>query len=228
MCASGGVAGAQNEYRAPAAFDFLVDVFFLFDIVLNFRTAYYFESLLVASPSAIARHYLRTWFPVDFLSSVPLDWFVDGGPAVFTDLGSGGAAGSPATQFTTLLRVFKVLKLLKLLRIARLLRYFARWEEHLAMFNSHTLRLFKVVVMLMIFAHWNACSQFYLGTFDTTTDANDTCGCAVSTHCGAIHRDVWMCRADIMDLHSMEKWSWSFFVTPRPTRMEAMQGEVVL
>ena len=103
---------------------------------------------------------------------------------------------------------WQVLKLLKLLRIARLLRYFARWEEHLALFNSHTLRLLKVIMMVVIFAHWNACIQFYLGTYDTTEIVEDTCSCAVSEHCGVIHKDVWMCRANIMDLSPEQKWSW--------------------
>ena len=104
-----------------------------------------------------------------------------------------------------------MLKLLKLLRIARLLRYFSRWEEHLGMFNSHTLRLCKVILMLTIFVHWVACIQFYLSTYDTTDVLEEACVCAVSAHCGAVHKDVWICRAEIMDLPDMQKWSWSVF-----------------
>ena len=30
---------------------------------------------LLRHPKAIARHYLHTWFFVDFLGSFPVDWF---------------------------------------------------------------------------------------------------------------------------------------------------------
>ena len=54
------MAFVETEDRVSAAFDFLVDVFFLFDIGLNFRTAYYVDSELHASPRDIARYALRT------------------------------------------------------------------------------------------------------------------------------------------------------------------------
>jgi len=148
------------------------------------------------------------------ISSIPLDWFTDGGPAIFHDEGSGESGpGNGAAQITTLLRVFKVLKLLKLLRLARVLRYVSRWEEHLGMFNSHTMRLMKVLLMVAIFVHWVACIQFYLSTYDTTDVFEDACPCLESIHCGIIHKDVWMCRANIIDLPDMQKWSWSVYHT---------------
>jgi hypothetical protein len=53
-------------------FDACVDVYFLSDIIVSFRTAYY-NSLgeLVVQPDAIRRNYLRTWFPIDASSCFP-------------------------------------------------------------------------------------------------------------------------------------------------------------
>jgi len=31
---------------------------------------------IIMEPIAIARHYLRTWFLVDFISSIPLDYII--------------------------------------------------------------------------------------------------------------------------------------------------------
>lgn len=42
-------------------FDWVVDVFFYLDVVLNFRTGYYQEETLVLSPRRIANNYLRGW-----------------------------------------------------------------------------------------------------------------------------------------------------------------------
>ena len=59
---------------AGDAFDIVVDVFFFIDILVNFRTAYVDEEGNVQTvPEEIAIHYLKTWFTVDFFSTVPID-----------------------------------------------------------------------------------------------------------------------------------------------------------
>ena len=52
-----------------------------------------------------------------------------------------------------------MVKLLRLLRIARLFRYLAKFEEHFIQFNSSTLRMAKLSLLLLIFSHWNGCCQ---------------------------------------------------------------------
>ena len=45
-----------------------IDVFFILDLLLNFRTAYVLEDGLVEdSPKYIAAHYLKTWFSLILL-----------------------------------------------------------------------------------------------------------------------------------------------------------------
>lgn len=52
--------------------DCLVDAFFFVDIVLNFHTSYYGEDGVVISDlKQIRRHYLRTWFFLDLITSLP-------------------------------------------------------------------------------------------------------------------------------------------------------------
>ena len=67
---------------------------------------------------------------------------------------NGGSAEGYETLL--LLRILKVVRLLRLLRIARLYRYFTRWEEHFAFFNSNVLRLVKVFAIMAFFSHWSA------------------------------------------------------------------------
>jgi hypothetical protein len=50
----------------------IVDSFFIADVGLNFRTAYYDENRLRESrPAYIAKNYLRGWFPIDLVSCLP-------------------------------------------------------------------------------------------------------------------------------------------------------------
>lgn len=52
--------------------DFLVDLFFFADIVVNFHTSYIGEDGEVITDLRQIRHnYLRTWFVLDLVSSLP-------------------------------------------------------------------------------------------------------------------------------------------------------------
>ena len=53
--------------------DWVIDLTFALDIALNFRMAYMNAHVLVTSPSLMAAHYLKGWFTVDLLSTVPFD-----------------------------------------------------------------------------------------------------------------------------------------------------------
>ena len=43
------------------------------DLSINFRTAYKEGGLLVIDPDLIKQRYMRTWFILDFVSSIPFD-----------------------------------------------------------------------------------------------------------------------------------------------------------
>ena len=65
--------------------DFLVDVFFFVDIVLNFHTSYVGEDgEVITDLKQIRRYYLKTWFVLDLVTSLPygLLSFVDSNNAV--------------------------------------------------------------------------------------------------------------------------------------------------
>ena len=58
---------------AQRGWDVLVDVLFMVDIALNFRTGYHDRAkILVLEPRAVVRRYLSTWFPLDLVSSFPV------------------------------------------------------------------------------------------------------------------------------------------------------------
>lgn len=57
-------------------YEFLMDIFFMVDIALNFVTGYYKKGNLIMKRGPIMRHYLRTWFIIDFIATIPYSWFV--------------------------------------------------------------------------------------------------------------------------------------------------------
>ena len=54
------------------AFDWVVDILFMFDIFVNFMTALECQDgTLNTSPKAIAANYLKSWFFFDLMSVLP-------------------------------------------------------------------------------------------------------------------------------------------------------------
>ena len=110
-------------------FNVISDALFLFDIVVNFRTGVlrndYIDEIIL-EPRLIAMHYIKTWFIVDLLSSIPVDYIF-----LFVDTGdhAGGYTIARTGRAIKVLRLVKLLSLLRLLRLSRLVRYVHQWEE---------------------------------------------------------------------------------------------------
>eukprot|EP01048_Picozoa_sp_COSAG05_P025934 COSAG05_NODE_6834_length_894_cov_1.275472_1_plen_227_part_01 len=113
-------------------FDLFVDIYFISDVFVSLRTAYYDgRGMLVVSPAAIRRHYMFAppyWFFVDVLACFPgnyIEWVAQAKGWVETD------EASSSGRANKLLRMLRLLRLLKLLRLARINRLVARYEEEL-------------------------------------------------------------------------------------------------
>jgi Ion transport protein len=64
----------------------VIDVLFALDVCITFRTAYINDqSVMVRDGGKIVKNYVKTWFPIDLLASLPLD-------SIVLLFGSGGNA----------------------------------------------------------------------------------------------------------------------------------------
>lgn len=71
---------------------------------------------------AIRQKYLKTWFLVDFVSSIPVDY-------IFLMVDSLDSEVYRTARALRIVRFTKILSLLRLLRLSRLIRYIHQWEE---------------------------------------------------------------------------------------------------
>ncbi|XP_076229951.1 potassium voltage-gated channel seizure isoform X3 [Nomia melanderi] len=127
--------------------DFIVDVTFIVDIIINFRTTFVNRNdEVVSHPAKIAVHYLRGWFVIDLVAAIPFDLFLVGSD---TD-----ELGLDKDETTTLIGLLKTARLLRLVRVARKID---RYSEYGA----------AVLLLLMatfaLFAHWLACVWYAIG-----------------------------------------------------------------
>ena len=129
--------------------DRFVDVFFVFDIVLNFVTGYAHKgnSKVVLDPKKIARQYARSWFVPDLIASFPFDII------------AAGTSNSEAYRSTKFVRILKLLRLVKLFRIMRLNRILHRLERKMSI-KYGIWQVMKFAVVVLCLAHWLACAWY--------------------------------------------------------------------
>ncbi|CAH8461120.1 unnamed protein product [Schistosoma turkestanicum] len=132
-----------SEESIYFAVEHIVDTIFFIDIVLNFHTTFVGPSgAVISDPVLIRLNYLKGWFVVDLISSLPF-----GILAIFSD-------------HTTLVNLSSILKLARLLRLCRVLRKLDQYLEYVASI------LLIMLFCFILLAHWLACVWYLIGMHD--------------------------------------------------------------
>ncbi|XP_028291102.1 voltage-gated inwardly rectifying potassium channel KCNH7 [Gouania willdenowi] len=123
--------------------DLMVDIMFIIDILINFRTTYVnHNEEVVSNPAKIAIHYFKGWFLIDMVAAIPFDLLI---------------FGSGSDETTTLIGLLKTARLLRLVRVARKLD---RYSEY----GAAVLMLLMCIFALI--AHWLACIWYAIGNVE--------------------------------------------------------------
>uniref|UniRef100_A0A3B1J8R7 Potassium voltage-gated channel subfamily H member 7 n=2 Tax=Astyanax mexicanus TaxID=7994 RepID=A0A3B1J8R7_ASTMX len=127
--------------------DLMVDIMFIIDILINFRTTYVnANEEVVSHPGKIAVHYFKGWFLIDMVAAIPFDLLI---------------FGSGTDETTTLIGLLKTARLLRLVRVARKLD---RYSEY----GAAVLMLLMCIFALI--AHWLACIWYAIGNMEKPDD----------------------------------------------------------
>ncbi|CAH3126003.1 unnamed protein product [Pocillopora meandrina] len=118
--------------------DYLSDIIYIVDMVIQFKTGFMERGLLVRDPKQLHRNYTKKIiFKLDCLSIIPLDLF-------YFEVG----INSVALRFNRLLRLHRLLELRATI-------------ETISRFPNF-LRLCSLIAMVLLIFHWNACFYFLL------------------------------------------------------------------
>ncbi|XP_068205685.1 potassium voltage-gated channel unc-103 isoform X8 [Palaemon carinicauda] len=148
----------HDQYDSPIVYiDLIVDIMFMVDIVINFRTTYVnHNDEVVSHPGKIALHYLRGWFLIDVVAAIPFDLLLvtDSEPHATASTERDLEQEADDEKTTTLIGLLKTARLLRLVRVARKID---RYSEYGA----------AVLLLLMatfaLIAHWLACIWYAIG-----------------------------------------------------------------
>uniref|UniRef100_A0A674NVA7 Voltage-gated delayed rectifier potassium channel KCNH4 n=1 Tax=Takifugu rubripes TaxID=31033 RepID=A0A674NVA7_TAKRU len=131
--------------RSTIVSDIVVEMLFILDIILNFRTTYVSQSGQVVYESrSICIHYVRTWFFVDLVAALPFDLLY-----AFN---------------ITVTSLVHLLKTVRLLRLLRLLQKLDRYSQYSAMVLTLLMSMFALL------AHWMACIWYMIGRKEIETN----------------------------------------------------------
>uniref|UniRef100_A0A8C6UA27 Voltage-gated delayed rectifier potassium channel KCNH4 n=1 Tax=Neogobius melanostomus TaxID=47308 RepID=A0A8C6UA27_9GOBI len=131
--------GNTNVPRSPPSVsDILVEILFILDIVLNFRTTFVSTSgQVVYDARSICVHYVTTWLFVDLIAALPFDLLYAFNVSVYFGV--------------------NLLKTVRLLRLLRLLQKLERYSQYSAVVLTLLMSMFGLL------AHWMACVWYFIG-----------------------------------------------------------------
>ncbi|XP_019721369.1 potassium voltage-gated channel subfamily H member 4 [Hippocampus comes] len=130
--------------RSTIVSDIAVEMLFITDIILNFRTTFVSQSGQVVYQSrSICIHYATTWFFVDLVAALPFDLLY-----AFN---------------ITVTSLVHLLKTVRLLRLLRLLQKLDRYSQYSAMVLTLLMSVFALL------AHWMACIWYMIGRKELDT-----------------------------------------------------------
>ncbi|XP_078036945.1 hyperpolarization activated cyclic nucleotide gated potassium channel Ih [Augochlora pura] len=205
------------------AFNCLSDTIFLIDIVVNFRTGIMQQDnaeQVILDPKLIAKHYLRTWFFLDLISSIPLDYIF----LIFNQTTKRIAR----TRFRMGLqiplyqqperhyerratppqpdRTSKILQNLQKKRTERRGRLssdnmskkksgFSKSDLIFKFLNmaSVFMRIFNLICMMLLIGHWSGCLQFLVPMLQ------------------GFPSNSWVAINELQDSFWLEQYSWALF-----------------
>ncbi len=135
----------------------------------------------------IVKHYLRTYFIIDLIATVPIDKILE---LILDDSPVHGL--NKAGKLSKLPRLMKILRITKLLKVLRLYR-FKKWIRDIQLNYSihHGLtRLLNIVLVVLGATHIVACLWHAIGV---KMDVEGAQGCQDGFEEG------WVCREDMVD-----------------------------
>ena len=137
-----------NMFQDLVDFEIATDMMFMTDIFLNFHTAYMDRGNMIFDHKKIATHYLKTWFTLDLISSIPYD--------LIDIVQPNASVNSPIFKLFTLLRFIKVLRALRFFKVFRIFRRFKAVLQ-ISQKARGPLQLIKLLFIVLFLAHWLAC-----------------------------------------------------------------------
>ena len=152
-----------NSVDALTTISYVIDSFFIVDMLLSFNTGYYSKGNLVKDRGRIARHYLRRLFWLDLVATVPIHWFIEGvNEDVSIFLTTDDDDDDRVRKFICIARAIRLIRIFKLSRILSKLEHYI----HISRSLNGIFGFFKLAIIILFCGHWAACLWHLVALID--------------------------------------------------------------
>ncbi|TMW57004.1 hypothetical protein Poli38472_002929 [Pythium oligandrum] len=111
------------------------DLIYILDVLVNFRTGYNVDADVVMDPKKVAVRYMKSWFLIDLIGSIPFELFVGN--------------HSSGIERKAIKASVKYMKIPKLFRIARIIKFVQKYMKY-----AYTVQCLGIYLSVI---HWVAC-----------------------------------------------------------------------
>ena len=161
----------ETETKNTLVIRLISDLWFIVDIYLNFRTGIltnsnHVDSDVIMEKPQIRMKYLKGWFFIDFIASVPWDIFALSIAEFTTRMGLRQSRATFASL--KVLKLVKMVTMARVFRISRMFRYVSQWERMLTIKNQKIIiyiEMMKQTIWVILTVHLCACLQFLTPMF---------------------------------------------------------------
>lgn len=146
--------------------DMIIDLSFLFDVFMNFFTAYYDkEAVLHYKLWDIAKNYATSWLLLDLLAGFPSE--------VFT-IALDRQRSNPGKNYSSLAQLTKFRNATKLLKIGRSMKFYrytgksslARLFQNFLSLTHNSTRFIKAIISILLSLHIMSCFYYFSSKFE--------------------------------------------------------------
>lgn len=144
--------------RTTTKIDLFIDICFIVDILLNFVTTYADKrGDEVTDPYRIGVNYLKTWFALDAISTIPLDCISSGMPV--------NLQPAKLLKLSKMTKAFRFARLSKVVKLSHGSSLAESFDDFFIQSSvQFALKLFKIFFSSAVICHWLACLMAISGS----------------------------------------------------------------
>ncbi|CAD8155630.1 unnamed protein product [Paramecium octaurelia] len=154
----------DNQEETPTQFGLglAIDLLYGIDIIINFFSAYVDDQdELIVDKTIIIKHYLKSWFILDLVCVVPLDYILDNNQT------------SGYQKFAKLPKAYKMIKLVKMSRMLKFCVQKKKFGELITSFSNITQNIRVMLISLfsvILVSHLFSCFWYFIGTVSSESE----------------------------------------------------------
>lgn len=185
------IAFVDNDIPSDVVVDNIFNAIMVIDIILNFFTAYVDnDDNIIKNRRKVIVTYLKSWFIIDFVSVIPINYFTDTTSSQYNAL----ARLSRIPKLYRLVKLTKLFRMVKILKKGNVNKVTKFFLEKLKV-NANIERLIYFILGFLLLNHLAACIWYFVAKMQ---DLNPDC---------------WVTRLGYIDASNIEIYIVSFYWT---------------